>query len=467
MFAKSTMKKSFILIVAMLVCFAVVFASCNNTVPFEPVEMPADATPSGNGGIAVTYGEWLYYINGYQSAVSSENTYAKAEPRVGSVVRIKLSVIEQLIAITKKDASNSNKEKEIKEEVRKNAQTVIPNISYTANTTTTALNGLWIFGNRIYITTPNDALDNNGHKLTNQLVLTSYKLDGSDRQRHYVITSNSAQIMLSEVDGNVSATYVMDNAVYNLDVATASNTEVAKEISNVNFDIAGKAVVFTNKDGAILKLAAGKVEAKTVVENKIPEGKDTSPITYTIKSVNNGYVYYTQKNTDNTTLDDKVLYYATDSESGKIALNYVPSTSYGWQDKVVYVKSENGGKLYTIAVASGNGSDAVNLLPVDQNDKQIKFDRLVGDVLYYNCDGISYTLDLAATDAEPKAYANGIGTSATGGLLPDVVDIADSADKYIVTIANNSVSLVRYNVAENTNSTSVNITLTAEEEARK
>lgn len=471
MFTKSTMKKTSIILIAMLMCFAIVFAACNTDKPFVPVDMPAEGKVSGNGGIAVTYGDWIYYINGSETDSGATNTYAQVDPRVGSVVRVKASVIEELLVINEKDASSSVKEKEITEKVRANVQTVIPNIYYTGNTTTTSLNGLYIFGGRIYITTPNDALTNGGHKQTDQSVLTSYKLDGSDPIRHYVFTSNNAQIMLNEVDGKVVATYYMDikkgdstvHSISSLDVASGKNTVVAEEVENAMFDVEGKAVFYPNKDGAICKLNAGATEAKVVVTNDKPEGKDTSPITYTLKSVSNGYVYYTKKDSNNTTLDEKVLYYATETESNKTALAYIPSKYIGWTNKVVYVKTENNGKLYAVEVASGNGDDHKVLLSADQNDKEITLNKIEGNTLYYTCDSVSYTLDLSNDNATPVAYAKSLSTSATGGLVPDVVDIAGSNDKYVFTLSSGSVSFVKYNAAENTNSTSVKILLTAPE----
>lgn len=481
MFTKSTLKKSFILLVALAVCLTVVFAACDTSKPFEPVEMPASATAEGNGGIAVKYGEWLYYINGNESSAAAANDYVAVEARVGSVVRIKLSDIDELVKISESDASSSNKDKQIAEYVREHAQTVVPNIYNTGNTTTTALNGLWIFGDRIYMTTPNDALTSGGNKLTDQLVLTSYKLDGSDRQRHHVFTSNAAQIMLGEVDGKVKALYVMsenDNShghthsvtsVFGLDVASGTVTELTDEVSNVQFDIAGKAVFYTNTDNQILKSSLGAAEAKVLVENKPAEGKDASTVTFTLKSANAGYVYFTQKDSQNPTLDEKFLYYVTEESNGaKVALEYTPASYIGWKDKVVFTKSENGGSLYTIAVAGSNAA-TVELLPADQNDNSITLDRIVGDKLYYTTNSVSYVYDLNkayaadGTNKNPIAYATGIGTTATGGLLPDIVEL-DANYNYVITLSSNYVTLVRYSIAGNTNSSNIRLTLTAAEE---
>ena len=98
----TTVKKSLILVVALVLCLTVALAACSPK-QFTPVEAIAGGqTVEGNGGIAVKYGEWLYYINGYTSATDSTNTYTddvKTTPRVGSVVRIKLAEIDNLLHI--------------------------------------------------------------------------------------------------------------------------------------------------------------------------------------------------------------------------------------------------------------------------------------------------------------------------------------------------------------------------------
>lgn len=480
MFTKSTMKKSLFLIVAMLMCLAVVFAACDSVKPFTPVEMPAKATvaEADNGGAAVKYGEWLYFINGTATGGSSDNSYADIVSREGAIARIKLSVIEELIEINNQDLNSTKKQEAIDAKIKENVQIVVPNYYYTNNTSSTSLNGLFIFNERIYITTPNDALDANGKVLSDQLVLTSYAMNGGDKIKHYTFTNNSTQIMLNEIGGKVIATFTASVAgesgsittLSKLDVATGAISEIASEISNVNFDKEGKAVFFTDKDGAIVKYVAGENESKVLVENKIPEGKDKSPITLTIKSVNNGYVYYTQKDSNNPTPDEVVLYFANGTDKGVVS-DYQPGSYIAWQDKVVYVKPVPSASktLYTIAVASGNGSDDKELLQADQNDKSITLTRIEGNTLIYVIDNVSYKLDLTKALAaasknefeEAVPFAVSISTSASGGLMPKVIDIADSNDKYIITVSGTSVNVVKFDAANKKNyvNSSVNIML--------
>ena len=147
MFTKNT-KKSFILVFALLACAILVFAACNPTNTFTPVELPASAEAVGNGGIAVRYGEWIYYVNGYQSSATADNSYTN-DIRTGAIVRVKAADLDDIIKINDQDLSTSKKAEAIKKAVAEKTQMVVPNFYYTGNTSATAVNGINIFGDRI------------------------------------------------------------------------------------------------------------------------------------------------------------------------------------------------------------------------------------------------------------------------------------------------------------------------------
>lgn len=451
MFRKTSVKLVTVL-VALLICLAVVFTACNGAKDFKPVELPQKGEVESNGGIAVKYGEWLYYVNGYESSVDATNTYVDLTdaPRIGSIVRIKYALIEDLLALEGKD--------EIAQFVRDNAETVVPNIYYSANTTSTYLNGIYIFGDRIYITTPNDELTPGGNSLTSQSVLMSYNLGGGDAQRHYVFTSNSAQIWLSEVNGKVIATYIMNSELHSLDVSAGTDTLISNEgetVSSFTIDRAGKNIFFLDADGSICKLAVGATEYEVLVENEKPEGHDHSHVKYTIKSVNNGYVYYTVSDSNDPTVDNVVLYYANSEKTGEMVLatsNVTPF--YGWNDSIVYVKQDSG--YYGIYVTNGDGSEIKMVVSPQYNDASITFDRIEGDVLYYHTSSsVYFTLDLTTANEskEGTAYAKSLGAPSSW-YQPDLID------NYVFTLGAGSISVVKFDAEKKTNSTSVALTLT-------
>ncbi len=495
---KATVKKSLILVVALIVCMAVLLAACSEK-PFAPVTAPTQAEVSSNYGLAVKYGEWLYYINGYTSDVNAVNTYTddvKDAPRVGSVVRIKLSDIGKLFDIQDEtNKTSSEKSDEVAQYVREHAETVVPNIYYNANTdsSTVNYNGLYIFNNRLYITTPNDELTAGGDKQTSQLVLTSFKLDGSAPQRHFVFSNNTVQLVYTEKDSKLFATYVMDSKVYNLDVAagtsvpaTVNGTDEASDVENVynsvTWDISGKCLFFIDKFYGICKLSFGSDKYDVIVKNSTYElhehdgskSVEAGNVSYTISSVNNGQVYYTKADSQNSSVDSKVLYWASSADNAdSVALSTSLSGSKAWKDgRVVYSKSitSEGSTYYGIYVVSqdSNGVKTQVILDPPYNDSSVTIDRIEGDTLYYTSNSVGYKLNIA--DAYQKSQANEVlveGTpyvkslpSAAGWAAADFVD--DGNTHYVISATTGgTLSVSKFDPSDrNKTQVSVSILLT-------
>lgn len=491
MFGKTTNKKSILLLVALFMCAILVFAACNPTNKFTPVTKPESATAEGNGGIAVRYGEYVYYVNGYQGSSSASNGY-NAEIRSGSVVRIKIADLEKIIKINTADATTAKKSDAIakvvagkpdaiKNEALKNlvqgiggAETVVPNFYYSGNTTDTSLNGIYIFNDRIYVTTPNNELDANGNILNGQLVLASYDLGGGDVKRHFVFETNSPVLKLSQLaDNGVCATFVLDGKLSTVklgDTLVSEVTVISEEITSPKFS--GDYVYFLDKDGSVCQYKIGNEQATVLVENEVEEeheGHDHNN-SYTIQSVNNDYVYYTSSQ-DATSK----LYCATAEKSNVVVLNTLPTSFFGWKEKVVYTASvpEEVVSMYGIWLVSGDGSDRTEILDPAQNGSAITLNKLDGDVLYYTANNVSYTINLAQANAVPEAYAYGLSTSATGWSVPDVLSFdwthGDKTEKitYVFSLSSASVSVVKFNaerknnnIPNTTTSSAVDITLT-------
>ena len=491
-----SVNKIVILLVALLMCLAVVLAACK-TADFKPVDKPASATPDSNGGIAVVYGDWLYYVNGYTSDVSAENTYSndvKDEPRIGSVVRIRLAEIEKILKINDdSDLSSSEKTKKIASAVRgdvegiQGAETVIPKIYYSGNTTTTQFTGIYIFNDRIYVTTPSDKLTPNGDPMTQQLVLMSFDLGGGDRKEHYTFTSNSAQIWLAtDKNGKLYATYLMDSILHTLDVEAGkdtvvyreddSNKKVSNTVSGVNWDVQNKLVFFLDKFGSICKLEVGQTQYEVIVKNTdykdhgdhIEAGKTT----YTISFVNDGAVYYTVAQGKST--DNVVMYWAKSStEKDQTALSTNSVSVNAWKgNKLIVTNSIKSGEktYYSIciveAVEGENGKTDYKSKPIlsyGDNDSSITINKVEGDKLYYTTGNISYVIDLAVAEQlgeneylEGEARAKSLAAT-TGWAAPDFVTVGNI--HYIVSAASGTVTLTKFDPSD-LKATPVSIALT-------
>lgn len=470
MFNKKVIKKSVIVLVALLLCALVVFTACNPSTAFKPVEYTNGQQVDGNGGIAVRYGEYIYYVNGYQNSATSKNNYS-SEVRIGAVARIKIADLEDIIRINTRDSDKISTE--IAEAVAEKAQLVVPNFYYNGNTTDTSLNGLFIFNDRIYITTPNDQLDANGNLLSSQLVLTSYNLGGGDVQRHFVFESNAPQLKLSKIGNDLYATYVLSTtlATFKVTDKMATATEIATEISSPKFtsevdengDVVADYVYYLDKDGNICQYKVGEDEANVIVELEVDEEHKghSDAASYTISSVNGARLYYTYSK-------DTSLHMATAENPDTVVLYTVPSAYYGWGDGIVYTRNEQiDGETtlyHVIYVSSADGNTQKELIDPAQNGTSITLNKLVGNKLYYTTNSISYVLDLSAASTtadgsyvKATSYAYSLSTSATGWAIPDVLSFdwnnGGSSVKisYVFTVSSSGVTVVKFNPTRENN----------------
>ena len=492
MFKHLAVKKSLILLVAALMCVAVLLAACSEK-PFTPnFDAPANNLEVGsNGGVAVTYGEWIYYVNGYESSVNADNTYANVndDPRVGSVVRIKAADLADILKINDDDTlTSSQRTEKIAAEVRTHTQVVVPRFYFSGNTTTAELNGIYIFNNRLYILTPNDQLTAGGNPQTTQAVLMSYDLNGANEQRHFTFTSNAAQIWLYEHNNTVMATYLMDNQLHVLNVATGVDTALVdsegenETVSSVTFDISqnslGQCVIFLDSDGSICKLAKGATEKTVVIDNSTEDGEDAR-FTYTISSVANGFVYYTKADTENSSLDGTVLYYVnTNAADGnyteKVALATANVTATGWKENNVVIVRQNDRGYYGLYIVKSQTGATVTLLQPGYNKDSITINKIDGDNLIYTAGGVTYIKKLSdfvengevVGNSEQETllgtpYATSWSTNpSVGWAVPDIVTVGEHT--YMFTLGTGSVTVVEFDAVKKTNGTSTTLTLTAE-----
>ena len=492
----TTVKKSLILLVAVLMCVAVFLSACSDK-PFTPnFTAPTGGQVTSNGGIAVKYGDYIYYVNGYQSDASADNSYINTndDPRVGSVVRIKAEDIAGILAINDEDLSNSEKLEAIADAVREKVQVVVPKIYYSANTTTAGLNGIYIFNDRLFMLTPNDQLTAGGNSQTDQSVLMSFDLNGANPVRHFTFTGNNAQVWLYQNgDGVVMATYLLKDELHVLKLGAAekdtvdtliADDEDEAKVSSVNFDLTSESVFFLDNNGSICRLACGATEKEVIVNNATGEDEDDSTFAYSISNVSNGFVYFTRTNSDNSSVDSTVLYYASSShkvtEVGgepAVACNTTDLDDdwQGWKEnKLVAVKATNG--YYGLYIISSvDGSEQVQVLQPGFNEQAITINKIEGDTLYYTANSVTYTKDLSVFengDEETIAKevqslgtpyaASWSNTSATGWGLPDIVVVGEHT--YMFTFGTGTVSVVEFKVEDKTNSTSAAMTLKAAKE---
>ncbi|MDE6613267.1 MAG: hypothetical protein K2K28_01785, partial [Clostridia bacterium] len=221
------MRKSF----TKIICFAAAFAvalgimltsACSNKYNVKPLDgdISAGAEEISNGGLAVEKGNYIYFINGRES-YTADNTF-------GNVVK------GAIMRISKTDLAARN---------YSSVQTVVPSIVYAGNSNA----GIYIYGDRVYYTTPSTEKTGNGDVQNSYLQFRSTRLDGTDTVKDYYLqlADNSTEYRFVEENGTVYILYVATNEdlygtsytnLHSYNTVTGTDTLLAYNVSAVTFD---------------------------------------------------------------------------------------------------------------------------------------------------------------------------------------------------------------------------------------
>lgn len=154
------------------------------------IEMPASsAAITGNGGLAVQKGDYLYFVNGYEVAKDLSDGSNQGGNKYSAIYRTKL---------------DSNKQLVYDEDGKlQNCELVIDKVCGFEKTQ------LYIFGDYIYYATPNTekVISSDSDSLSSNFELTDFykaKLDGSNRTLIYKTTrtSDSTKFAFYKVNGS-------------------------------------------------------------------------------------------------------------------------------------------------------------------------------------------------------------------------------------------------------------------------
>ena len=221
------MRKSF----TKIICFAAAFvvalgimltAACSNKYKVKPLDgdISVSSAEISNGGLAVEKGNYVYFINGRES-YTADNTF-------GNVVK------GAIMRISKTDLAARN---------YSSVQTVVPSIVYAGNSNA----GIYIYGDRVYYTTPSTEKTGNGDVQNSYLQFRSTRLDGTDTVKDYYLqfADNSTEYRYVEENGTVYILYVATNEdlygtsctnLHSYNTKTGADTLLAYNVSAVTFD---------------------------------------------------------------------------------------------------------------------------------------------------------------------------------------------------------------------------------------
>ncbi len=195
---------------ATLTVGAVSLAACGSDF-VHPSGVPSGDV-SSNGGFVVSVGDntngYYYFVNGVE-AYTTDNTYGT--PVRGALMRIKKADL----------AKKENK-----------AEVVIPSLMVSGD----KMSGLFIYGDRIYYTTPNNVLDTAGELQSGYLDFKSAKLDGSDIQDLFRVSDNSVEYRYVKAGDAVYVLYKDGSDLISFNTATGTETTLAKGVGAAVFN---------------------------------------------------------------------------------------------------------------------------------------------------------------------------------------------------------------------------------------
>jgi len=254
-------KKILIAILCVAALLVGVLSGCTESLKQNPIETKYSDVVSSNGGMAVVYGDYLYFINGY-AGQDVDNNFGHVVK--GAIARVSL-----------KEGKPDGK-----------AQIIVPKNVYG---TDTVYGGIYIVDHYIYYASTNTDLDSEGKAKTAEMVIMRTKVDGTDTTK---IAEFEDHTVVFKVEGK-KLVYVRSNGIFSIDLADKKFPVTTVEESIVSSAyLFGEGYIFytvyneSNSADYILKaypLSGG--ESKVLLDSKRLDSSEKTLYTLTLLSV--------------------------------------------------------------------------------------------------------------------------------------------------------------------------------------
>lgn len=421
------MNKKRLLIFILLVALVMALTACAPDYKWGPLDTSAaDNSPLlSNGGSVVSYKGYIYFINGTTSTYEAENVFG--EVVFGSVCRIAASKLD---TVKENDFGTDEYADAL------GAEVLAPKAVFSSNTSDARLNGIYIFNDRLFYTTPSDTLASDGSVRNTMLDIMSVKLDGTDTKRVYTLGSNSLSVGMFETDGDAYALFVDgDKNLVSLNLFDGVETKVDEKVTSSAVDMQSGSIVYT-KDvitekenqgteitanyNELYVVKAGQTVSAKIMTGQHADGQDVSyDFDVSIASASDGFVYFNLSSDAHgrdgmyrisESVEDKRLADAT-----RLYRN-VLSGAVAYQDGFVYYNSTS---KYVQFVK--DGQDAKNLY-YTASSPSFKF--IQEGTLYFEMDSALWSISLNGESNPDTLTANKLTdkVNATSWLNYDILD---------------------------------------------
>ena len=292
---------------------------CSNSPKFSENPLSDDVVV-GNGSLAVTKGDYLYFVNGYTSYNDVGSTNKEGKITYAGLYRIKMDENGNPEKVEAKLDSEGN---EIFDGSRS-----LKNIDILASKVVGfEYMGIYIFGDYIYYASPNDEVDKNLTTTTQYIDFFRRKLDRSNAaEKIYTTKSEGSSVKYSmiSVDGDVFLNVLDGNNLVVIknnktkvvveDVSGAVFSEITQsneQVSQFNQDIYYTRNLDSEKDNTTNGNVLCKFSLKAMTYGDVFKDNDS---TITLKMVSNNNLFYEKTKQSEGTQKAK-LYYASGVEN--------------------------------------------------------------------------------------------------------------------------------------------------------
>ncbi len=372
---------------------------------------------TGNGGIAVQKGDYLYFTNGYINTADVGDTNEYGNIDVSAIYRVKFTdgrVVEKNV-----EYNDEGVKKVDKTQALNDIEIIVPKVAGFE------YSDLYIFGDYIYYTTPNHLKDREQTVLSNQLNFYRTRLDrsgGNELLYTSLADNTSVSMTMYAIDGVVYQVILDDqtltiisidenNRVTKTEVSDTVNDASMPKYANstdtinaIDYKIYYTEPMENDGVGSVLKAFDLTTGESTTIYNNYGE-------TYVVIGTRGNYLYFTLATQDNPGSSAYIWAVENGNFNNKVQISDRPVSDSGITAYTLPSQENKLSILYTDGTNTYYKRAGADAIVVANSDILTNVVAVQGDTIYYIAN--STLNSLVYTSAGNTAKSSLIPTSDT------------------------------------------------------
>ncbi len=425
---KKILIKIFLCVLACCMLFS--FTACDE-VKWNGTTMKNWGDTISNDGFISETQNYIYYINGIGNS-SKNNTFG-------------VPVKGALMAVDKNDFTKT--------------EIVVPELFVAED----YKSGLFISGNYVYYGTPNTDKDSSGSIANYEMVFKRTKLDGTNSETFFKVSSFSVEYRFVEQEGVVYLVYFdsSSNSLKCYNTSKKTSTVIAKKDEKAKKEsldaytfVSGESVndyaviytvtVYQNEDTSSSSRTTevyNKVYGYKVGEgNELIKDGSEGNLTYTVKLVKSGYVFYSEKDENETEINyvSEVSTFSQNSAEKIFYKDYAVDSTFIVSDTKAYVVDADKKTISEFSFLEKNSLTPKAII----EDTSLSIINIQGDYIYYTSSDVLYRIKLG--DEKAKAEQVSEGTISSSWYKPVIKNVGGDSYVFYADISSYGNSYIKY-----------------------